>query len=36
MNIREENGESKYEWVGKFALKFVLLIACNYYEITDS
>ena len=26
MNIREENGESKYEWVGKFALKYVLFI----------
>ena len=36
MNIRQENGESKYEWVGKFALKFVLFITCNYYKITNS
>ena len=36
MNIRQENGESKYEWVGKFVFKFVLFITCNYYEITNS
>ena len=36
MNIRQENGESKYEWVGEFVLKFVLFITCNYYEITNS
>ena len=36
MNIREENGESKYEWVGKFVLKSVLFITCSYYEITNS